>query len=117
MPNLNIDELEYLWVYGDGLEGTKSGHHKYQKTGEYYVTLKVKGPWDSYFYDSVKVKIEFWSVFNYWLWLFVLAIALSLVLFGTSFKHHDRTITIEEKTIAKRVKREPKIKKENKKDE
>ncbi|KKQ78624.1 MAG: Amidase [Parcubacteria group bacterium GW2011_GWC2_38_7] len=111
LPDLNLEELEYSWDYGDGTNGTKNGHHVFSKTGDYYATLKVKGPWDSYFYDNVKVTVDFWSVYNYWLWLFVLAIALAIVLFGTSFKHHERSVTIEEKTITTRTKKEPKNKK------
>jgi len=51
-------------------------------------------------------------MYNYWLWLFVLAIALAFVLLGSSFKHHEKAVTIEEKTISKRNKKEPKNKKE-----
>ncbi len=111
LPDLDLDKLEYYWDYGDGSNGNKIGHHTFKKTGDYYITLKVKGPWDSYFYDNVKVNVAFWSLYNYWLWLFGLAIALAFILLGTGFKHHDNTVTIEEKTIAKRVKKEPKNKK------
>ncbi|KKR07865.1 MAG: Amidase [Parcubacteria group bacterium GW2011_GWC2_39_14] len=113
LPDLDTKNLQFVWTYGDGSEGTVNGQHTFKKTGDYYATLKVKGPWDSYFYDNVKVTVDFWSVYNYWLWLFVLAIALAVVLFGTSFKHCDRTIVEEERTIAKRIKKEPKNKKES----
>jgi len=117
LPELDTKNLQYVWDYGDGAQGTQDGQHTYKKTGDYYVTLKVKGPWDSYFYDNVKVTVDFWTIYNYWLWLFVLAVALAIVLFGTSFKHRERTVTVEEKTIVTRVKREPKNKKNKEENE
>lgn len=122
LDGLDLNNLEYVWVYGDGQEGTENGHHRYNKTGDYYVTLKVKGPWQSYYYDNAKVTVNFWSVYNYWLWLIVLAGSLVLVLFGAGFKHRPKTITETEyndanlgvKSIANRKKKQPKqkIKKE-----
>lgn len=117
LENLDKESLEYVWIYGDGKESSMNGSHRFNTMGDYYVTLKVKGPWDSYFYDNVKVTVDFWSVYNYWLWLIVLGVCLVLVLFGTSFKHSSQKAR-EEKTVTKRIKRVPKKKKlKNDKDE
>jgi hypothetical protein len=110
LQDLDTDNLEYVWIYGDGQESSEVGSHRFNTMGDYYVTLKVKGPWESYYYDNAKVTVEFWSVYNYWLWLIVLAVCLVLVLFGTSFKHSSKVV--EEKTVTKRIKRQPKKKKQ-----
>src|SRR6056297_2434413 len=81
VPNLDVENLEYVWQYGDGTIGKTNGTHRYKVgVGDYYVNLKVKGPWDNYIYDTQKVKIDFWSVYNYWIWIFVLLILILIFL-------------------------------------
>jgi hypothetical protein len=90
LSEIDSDNFEYLWIYGDGKESSVNGNHSFNSSGEYYVTLKVKGPLDNFYYDSIKVTVDFWSVYNYWLWLIVLAIVLVLFLFGSSIKHKSK---------------------------
>ena len=115
LQDLDTSNLEYVWIYGDGQESSEVGSHRFNTMGDYFVTLKVKGPWESYYYDNAKVTVDFWSVYNYWLWLIVLAICLVLVLFGTSFKHSSKVV--EEKTVTKRIKRVPKKNKAKKEED
>ena len=84
---LDAEKLEYLWGFSDGSESVKNGSHKFRGTGEYFVTLKVKGPWENDLYDSVTVKINFWSVYNYWLWLIALVIICLIFLYSYEFRH------------------------------
>ncbi|MBI5077514.1 hypothetical protein HZB94_04000 [Candidatus Falkowbacteria bacterium] len=87
VPNLDIAGLDYSWNYGDGRESKKNGEHRYRGVGEYYATLKVKGPFDNFIYDSVAIKVEFWSINNYWLWIVVLLLGGMVYLFAGKFKH------------------------------
>ena len=86
IEKLSTDKLEYQWNFGDGTEAKKNGSHKYRSTGEYSITLKVKGPWDNELYDSVRVRVAFWSMYNYWLWLIVLVIVLIGFLYSYDFR-------------------------------
>ena len=95
VDGLTEDQLEYTWFFGDGNERVESGNYKYRGTGQYFVTLKVKGPWDNYLFDTVRVKVDFWSVYNYWLWLIVLAIVGVIFLYSYEIrykKHKNKSI-------------------------
>jgi hypothetical protein len=87
VPDLDISGLEYTWNYGDGRESAKNGSHRYPRVGEYYTTLKVKGPFGNILYDSARVRVKFWSVYNYWLWIIVLLFISFIALFRSGFKH------------------------------
>jgi len=87
VPGLNLEQLEYTWDFGDGVVSSENGHHKYNGTGKYFVMLSTKGPFENYLYDSVKVNIAFWSVFNYWLWLIALIIILFVFMYVYEFRH------------------------------
>jgi len=87
VENLSTEKLAYQWNFGDGVEVKKNGSHKYRSTGEYLITLKVKGPWNNDLYDSVRVRVAFWSVYNYWLWLIVLVLVLIGFLYSYDFRH------------------------------
>ncbi len=107
IADLNNEKLEYLWGFSDGSESVKNGSHKFRGTGEYFVTLKVKGPWENDLYDSITVKINFWSVYNYWLWLIVLIVACLIFLYSYEFRHK----TSVESEPEQRQLRKPKIRK------
>jgi hypothetical protein len=87
IENLSTEKVAYQWNFGDGVEANKNGSHKYRSTGEYLITLKVKGPWNNDLYDSVRVRVAFWSVYNYWLWLIVLVLVLIGLLYSYDFRH------------------------------
>jgi len=120
IDSLELESLDYVWTFSDGVESKEMGHHRFSGTGEYFVTLKVKGPWDNYIYDSVTINIEFWSVYNYWLWLIVLLIIAILFLYSYEFKHRHQKIADsndvkapkETKQRVPRSPKKPKIKKE-----
>lgn len=106
----DVSALDYSWNYGDGKESKKNGEHRYRGIGEYYTTLKVKGPFGNYLYDSVAVKVKFWSVNNYWLWIAVLLVIGLTALFGGGFKHSSRqnALDVEDTEKAARALRYPK---------
>lgn len=87
VPDLDISGFDYIWNYGDGAESKKNGEHRYGRVGEYFTTLKVKGPFENYLYDSKAVRVKFWSVNNYWLWIIVLLFIGFVALFRSGFKH------------------------------
>lgn len=104
---VNLDQLQYTWDFGDGTQSDKIGNHTFSRSGTYYATLKVKGPWNNYLYDNVVVKINFWSVYNYWFWLIVLAVILIIFLSSGRFKHKEaRELS---GPMPKREKRQPKV--------
>ena len=74
LPDLDSSDLDYVWVFSDDTEMKSNGAHKFTTSGEYFVTLKVNGPWGNSFVDNVKITVKFWSVYNYWLWLIFLVI-------------------------------------------
>ncbi|MEK7512434.1 MAG: PKD domain-containing protein [Patescibacteria group bacterium] len=91
IENLDTEKLEYKWNFGDGAEVKKNSEHQYATTGEYLVTLKVKGPWKNDLYDSARVKVVFWSIYNYWIWLIILIVVLLGFLSKYDFKHSKIT--------------------------
>lgn len=93
VSELNLDKLEYAWFFGDGKESIRNGNHTFRGSGEYFATLKVKGPWGNYLYDGQKVVVAFWSVYNYWLWLIVLCFVLIFFLYAYGFKHTSESTT------------------------
>ncbi len=85
--DLNIDSLEYQWIFGDGTDSPKNTEHRFRGTGQYFVTLKVKGPFNNFIYDNVTIDVEFWSVYNYWLWIILLVFITIGFLYTYEFKH------------------------------
>lgn len=107
IAGVNLEQLQYTWDFGDGTQSDKIGNHTFSRSGAYYVTLKVRGPWNNYLYANVVVKVNFWSVYNYWFWLIILAVILIIFLGGGRFKHkEDRELP---KPKPKREKRQPKV--------
>lgn len=100
IDGLDVKKLNYEWNFGDGFIAQRNGSHRYARNGEYLATLKVKGPWDNNLYDSARVRVAFWSVYNYWLWLIVLAVALLIFIYGYGFKHK----TVEEPKSEREIK-------------
>ena len=78
VQEIQADKLNFEWDFGDGNKSEINGSHKFSGTGDHYVKLKVSGPWGNYLLDSETVTVEFWSVYNYWIWLFILALILLL---------------------------------------
>jgi len=114
-PDVDVSKLDYAWSFSDGTEVVANGEHKFSGTGQYFVSLKVKGPWENYLFDSVTVNVAFWSVFNYWLWLIVLALLAVGFLYAYG-RHHDKEAVeskepLEEKE-EKRELRQPKKRQE-----
>jgi len=72
--DIKPEQLSYTWDFGDGSSANQNGTHTFYRAGDNYVTLKVKGTFDNYLYDSKKISIKFFSVYNYWLWLIILGI-------------------------------------------
>jgi len=87
---VDVSKLDYAWSFSDGTEVVANGEHKLSGSGQYFVSLKVKGPWDNYLFDSVTVNVAFWSVFNYWLWLIVLALLAVGFLYAYG-RHHNKS--------------------------
>jgi len=86
-PDVDVSKLDYAWSFSDGTDMKANGEHRFSGTGQYFVSLQVKGPWDNYLFDSVTVDVAFWSVFNYWLWLIVLAFLAMGFLYAYG-RHH-----------------------------
>ena len=89
-PDVDVSKLDYAWSFSDGTEVKANGEHRFSGTGQYFVSLKVKGPWENYLFDSVTVNVAFWSVFNYWLWLIVLALLAVGFLYAYG-RHHNKS--------------------------
>ena len=105
IQDLSPDNLEYHWLYGDGNDSDINESHRFRGTGDYFVTLKVKGPFENYIYDNVTVVVAFWSVYNYWLWLIVLVFISLIFLYSYEFKHKAPK---KSKGKVRKLKREPK---------
>lgn len=105
-PDIDVSKLDYMWSFSDGTEVKANGEHKFRGTGQYFVSLKVKGPWDNYLFDSVTVDVAFWSVFNYWLWLIVLALLAVGFLYAYGRHHNKEEVSAEEALEEKDEKRE-----------
>jgi len=91
-PDVDVSKLDYTWSFSNGTEVKVNGEHRFSGTGQYFVSLKVKGPWDNYLFDSVTVNVAFWSVFNYWLWLIVLALMAVGFLYAYGRRHNKEEV-------------------------
>lgn len=89
LTGVSPDQLKFSWSFGDGQEAAVTGNHRYKSSGDYYVTLKVAGPLGNYLFDSSLVRVKFWSVYNYWLWLILLAVIMVVFLFSSGLRHSD----------------------------
>jgi len=92
VKNLDINKLDFVWNYGDGKEKVINGEHEFPGPGEYFVTLKVLGPFENYLFDNLKISISFWSWKNYWLWLLLAILFAGLTLFFVSLKFSKKTM-------------------------
>ena len=108
IQDLSTDNLEYHWLYGDGSDANVNDDHRFRGTGDYFVTLKVKGPFENYIYDNVTVVVAFWSVYNYWLWLIVLVFIALIFLYSYEFRHNAPKKSDKKNGKLKREPKKPK---------
>ena len=86
VKDLDVSKLDFVWNYGDGKEKVINDIHRFPGPGEYFVTLKVLGPFDNYLFDNLKITVSFWSWKNYWLWLILAIFGGGLGLFFFSLR-------------------------------